>query len=107
MTTSPFEGWMILELFGHRRLAGKVTEAEIAGGKFLRIDVPGEGEEWQATQYYGAAAIYAMTPTTETMARAFALNHRPEPAHEWDLRKALPASVTASTPPEFEDDERD
>ena len=37
-----FEGWAILELMGHRRLGGLVTEQEIAGAAFLRIDVPGE-----------------------------------------------------------------
>ena len=35
-----FEEWAVLELMGHRRLAGKVTEATIGGGAFLRIDIP-------------------------------------------------------------------
>jgi hypothetical protein len=39
----PFEGWAILELMGHRRLAGRVSEIEIAGAKMLRLDVPGVG----------------------------------------------------------------
>lgn len=37
---SHFEGWAILELMGHRRLAGYVSECEVAGTKLLRIDVP-------------------------------------------------------------------
>jgi hypothetical protein len=39
---SAFEGWAILELMGHRRLAGYVQEATIAGGAFIRLDVPGD-----------------------------------------------------------------
>lgn len=38
----PFEGWAILELMGHRRLGGYVSEATVAGAGFLRIDVPGD-----------------------------------------------------------------
>jgi hypothetical protein len=37
----PFAQWVILELLGHRRLAGFLTEQQIAGASFLRIDVPG------------------------------------------------------------------
>lgn len=36
----PYSGWTIVELLGHRRLAGMVTEATIAGAGFLRIDMP-------------------------------------------------------------------
>ena len=35
-----FKQWAILELMGHRRLAGLVSETTLAGGAFLRIDVP-------------------------------------------------------------------
>ncbi len=35
-----FSGWAILELMGHRRLAGYVTETELAGQGVLRLDVP-------------------------------------------------------------------
>jgi hypothetical protein len=30
-----FEEWAVLELMGHRRLAGKVTDAVIGGGAFI------------------------------------------------------------------------
>jgi hypothetical protein len=33
-------GWAIIELMGHRRLAGWLSEEEVAGAAFLRIDVP-------------------------------------------------------------------
>lgn len=31
--------WAILELMGHRRLAGFITEQEIGGSAMLRLDV--------------------------------------------------------------------
>lgn len=39
-----FEGWAILELMGHRRLGGYVSQAEMFGTAMLRIDVPGPDE---------------------------------------------------------------
>jgi hypothetical protein len=83
--TETFEGWAILELMGHRRLAGFVREQEIAGAGMLRIDVPGEGEEVHATQFYPPSSLYCLTPVTEDMARAIAARNRPEPVQRWEL----------------------
>lgn len=94
-TTVPaFEGWAILELMGHRRLAGYVRAVELAGAGLLRIDVPGEGDTPIATQFYSPAALYCLTPTTEAMARAVAKSSQPEPVHRWELPEA-PATVPA------------
>lgn len=81
-----FEHWAILELMGHRRLAGKVTESVIAGGSFIRIDVPSENDTY-STQYYSPGAVYCITPTTEEIAREFAKQVQPEPVHTWELPK--------------------
>jgi len=79
-----FEGWMILEQLGHKRLGGYVREETIAGHGFLRIDIPDEGEKIQATQYINPETIYALTPTTEAMARAVALRNKPHPVERWE-----------------------
>jgi hypothetical protein len=50
-----FEGWAVLELMGHRRLAGHLSEQQIGGSSFLRIDVPTEPP---ATQFYSPSAVY-------------------------------------------------
>lgn len=86
-TESAFEGWAVLELMGHRRIGGRVREQEIAGTKMLRVDIPGDGPEDYATQFYGGSAIYCLTPTTEEMARAAAKASRPEPVTRWELPK--------------------
>ncbi len=39
-TKEGFAQWVILELMGHRKLAGYLTEQEIGGGAFLRLDIP-------------------------------------------------------------------
>lgn len=40
MDTHKFESWCIVELFGHQRIAGLVTEQTIGGCNFVRVDVP-------------------------------------------------------------------
>lgn len=80
-----YEGWTILELMGHRRLAGYVREQTVAGAALIRIDVPGDGDEQVATQFYSPAAVYCMTPTTEDLARKVAKGARPAPVTQWDL----------------------
>lgn len=82
-----FKSWVILELLGHRRLSGLLTEQELGGTNFLRIDVfPGDSTIATATQFYSAAAVYCITPTTEAIARKLAANEQPAPVTEWDLR---------------------
>jgi len=77
-----FEGWCLLELMGHRRIAGFISEATIAGASFVRIDVPTSPP---LTQFYAPGAIYAISPTTEDLARRFGERSRPEPVSEYDL----------------------
>lgn len=40
MADETYEGWAILELMGHRRLAGYVREVELAGTGMIRLDIP-------------------------------------------------------------------
>ena len=80
MESQTFEEWAILELMGHRKLAGKVSESTIGGAPFVRIDIPGS-----ATQFYSPAAVYCITPTTEQLARAFAKTNTPQPIERWEL----------------------
>ena len=87
-----FPQWACLELMGHRRLAGHVTEQEIAGGSFLRIDIPdpnGEPDVWIATQYYSPQAVYGITPVDEATARLCAAEWIEPPVNRWTLRRML------------------
>ena len=86
MTASQFAGWMILELMGHRKLAGFISEVQIAGAPFLRIDVPSpDPNEEGATQFYSSQAIYAITPSTEDFCLRVAKQLQPRPIDTWEL----------------------
>lgn len=93
-----FEGWAILELMGHRRLAGYVQEVELAGAGVIRVDVPGEDGRPAATQFYAPSALYCLTPTTEEMAKAVADRNRPRPVERWELPAAEPPSEHEEEP---------
>lgn len=80
-----FEGWAILELMGHRRLGGFVSEGRLGGAPMVRIDVPGEPA---ATQLYNPKSVYCCTPTSEETARAVAATCRPAPVQRWELPAA-------------------
>ena len=75
--------WAIMELFGHQKLAGKVSEATIGGGTFVRIDVPQTGKYSAFTRFYGSAAIYSFTPVSEEVARLALGQMQPEPVTIW------------------------
>lgn len=69
-TESAYEGWAILELMDHRQRAGQVREVKLAGTKVLRIDIPtSDFLTPEVTEFYGGAAIYALRPCSEEVAR--------------------------------------
>lgn len=86
-TEEKFESWAILELMGHRRLGGKVSEATLAGGAFVRIDIPHDDPQqgFVATQFYSPGAVYCLTPVGEAEARAVAKRTKPQPVHRYEL----------------------
>ncbi len=96
-----FDSWALVEVMGHKRYAGRVTEHVIAGQGFVRVDVPEveqHGERFDAfTKLIGAASIYAITPVSEQIARGMAQVMRERPVHEYDLPKALPAPLAKAS----------
>lgn len=70
--------WAIVEVFGHRKHAGRIREEERFGAKMLRIDVPTVERDtaadqgspalkvtgW-ATRYYGGGSLFSLTLTDE------------------------------------------
>ena len=78
-----FAEWAILELMGHRKLAGMVTEKEIAGQLFVRVDIFRK-EGPIVTQFYSPGAVYCITPTTEEIARAVDVEVRP--VTQWEFK---------------------
>jgi hypothetical protein len=99
------KGWAIVEVMGHRKLAGYVTD----DGGLVRVDVYVEaperlvGEEVQrigadpiVSQWYGQAAIYCITAVTSDTALAFARANRVSaPVGRWELPAPPPPPASA------------
>ena len=105
--TPKFEHWCIVELFGHQRMAGFVTEATIGGCALLRVDVPktDNPEETSFTRYLGNGAIYALNPTTkEQVLAAVKVLYPPPPVpREMPAKTALPEARDYNYDDEDED----
>lgn len=95
--TAPFAHWAIVELFGHVRCAGYLTEQEIAGHGFLRLEIPTDAGP--VTRIVNPKAVYSITPTDEATARTVAALGMPEPVHAWELR-----AVEAPKPTDVEEE---
>lgn len=132
-----FEAWAIVELMGHRQVAGRVTEQIIGGQSLLRIDVPecpeipahqgkrvrwdGEEREYTVpaesaipayTQFYGVGSVYCLTPCTEEIARRVTLQKRERPVALFDgsvtrVADTLSLPVAPDTSGEDEEEEED
>lgn len=85
--------WAIVELFGHQRIAGLMTEQVIAGQGFVRIDVPAvDGENGVIaahTKLFGAGAIYAINPVDETLATIAAKEIMHAPVSSYGIQDVL------------------
>lgn len=85
MDTQKFENWCLVELFGHQRIAGKVTEQAIGGCAFVRVDVPSVNGQPAFTKLFGNGAIYGITPVTEEIAVAAAKTYGSVPVTPYEI----------------------
>lgn len=102
--------WMVVELMGHRRLAGRVREVQIAGAGFLRLDIPATDGHGPETQFVAPSSVYALHPTTEDIATRAAAHFRPAPVSRWELEaKPQPRMLPEDYEDEHDrqDDDRD
>lgn len=82
--TAPVAEWAIVELMGHVRMAGLVSEEQHFGATLGRIDIP-RGDTEFATQFFGGGSVYRISPCSEEVARAVAARNQPMPVQRWEL----------------------
>jgi len=84
-----FETWAIVELFGHNKIAGKVSEQTIGGSSMVRVDVPDTEASPKFTRLLNVSAIYAINPVTEEVAVGYAGRLQSKSIEAWDAREVL------------------
>ena len=99
MENTDFESWAILELMGHRKLAGMVKTESLGGAPFIRIDIYSSESKIELTQYYNPSSIYSITPTFMEVCIKFTKNNYQQPVQRWELPEPVPSQEK-----EIEDD---
>lgn len=86
-----FESWCIVEIMGHHRAAGRVTEETIAGTPMLRIDQPTSRTDLTAfrTTYQPGTSIFRIHPCDEATARLAAAADAKRETYEYDIDNYL------------------
>lgn len=108
-----FDQWCLLEIMGHQRYAGRVTEQTIGGTSFLRIHIPATPGKVAFTKFFSASSVYSITPITEDIARSIAEKLDQEPISLYDLTEAMREKLRTLTAPRlvdrdhFDDDDED
>jgi hypothetical protein len=102
-TPPPEPFWAKVEIFGHRKHYGRVSEVEQFGTKMLRVDVPLDADGKFATFTYGGGSIFGIAPLTEEVCRKWAEYDRPATV---DPLALMPPEPYRHTRPEL-DEERE
>jgi hypothetical protein len=100
-----FEQFAIVKLFGHQVIAGKVSDQVIGGQGFVRVDVPATSCQEKYTKFFGAGAIYAITPCDEPTMMAAVQGLQLKPIDTWKLN--LPQLTVHSSRDEDDESEAD
>lgn len=107
MSEQTFKQHAVVELFGHNQIAGLVTEQAIGGATFVRVDVPKTSARAAFTKFFGAGAIYAITPVDESVAAKMAEALEVAPVQEWRLKELTGGADVPRLPVGWEDPDND
>lgn len=77
--TPELKAWALVELFGHQRIVGYLSQQSFGTGVLFRVDVPDLLKDSKVirkgfTRYFGLSAIYSITPVDEDTVRAILPN---------------------------------
>jgi hypothetical protein len=83
----------LIELFGHGKIAGFVTEFQISGATFIRVDVPETPNQKGFTRLLNPGAIYAINPVTAEIMLAMARKMEVKPIELWDISEIIKSQI--------------
>lgn len=95
-----YNKWAVVELFGHRVVAGFVSAEYIGDQSFVKVQVPETSLSPAWEKSYGKNAIYAITPCSEEDAKRACLHWNASPFEDFSIGlgdETVPAIFTHST----------
>jgi hypothetical protein len=104
---TPVEFFALVELFGHAKISGWLTEQSIGGTNMTRVDVPETAKQPAFTRLFGAAAIYSINPVDEQTAKFYAERLDQKPIQIWEVQEMLKKNTPAALPASDDDDDND
>ncbi|WP_373649034.1 hypothetical protein [Schlesneria sp. DSM 10557] len=111
--TETKEMYAVVDLFGHTKIAGQISDYALGGESFVRIDVPAVGDAPAHTRLFGKGAIYSISFVGREAAEAVARNLRLKPIevydfdHETRSRLAAVPAITQQSIHDQDDDDFD
>ena len=81
-----FEIWALVELMGHNKISGRVTEHKFGNQSMLRVDVPAVENLPAFSKIIAVNAVYAINPLTEKGATEYAAQLKSKPLDVWDMQ---------------------
>lgn len=63
------ETWAYVEIMGHSKVAGRISERKVGINVMLQIDVPKPDEGFSHSVIYSPSSIFSIQPTTEEWCR--------------------------------------
>lgn len=92
LSTEKIDTWAVVDVMGHQRYIGRVTEQVVAGHGMVRVDVPAVGDRPAFTKLIGPGSIYAISPLGEETALAMVANSEQAPLSRYDVHELVSAS---------------
>jgi hypothetical protein len=86
----------IVELFGHQRMAGIVSDHQFGGASFVRVDVPETLSQKGFTRLLNPSAIYALNPCERSVMLSLAETLQVKPIELWEIGTLVKAKSLAN-----------
>lgn len=84
------KAWALVEIFGHQRIVGYLTQQAFGNAVMFRVDVPDLTKDGKVvrpgfTRYLGVSSIYSITPVDEQTVRDLLPSISGAPARPYSL----------------------
>lgn len=68
-TSEEINTWAYVELFGHSKIAGRVTTRKLGTEVMFQVDVPKGEADFSHSEMFNPKAVFSIKPTTEAWCR--------------------------------------
>jgi hypothetical protein len=104
-TPAKFSEWCIVEVMGHQRYAGLVTDFTLGGAALIRVDVPEVDGRPAFTKLIAPGSLFCITPCSKEAVYEACQQFRARPFSTFDLVAARTPALPGFDPNDYEDED--